>query len=97
MENWGLVLYREDYLLWKQKIHNARQKYNAVATIAHEFGHQWFGDLVSPQFWQYIWLNEGFANLFQFIGTDLVGLLQLLSRTNKHYDYDYYYCYAAYL
>lgn len=72
MENWGLVLYREELLLWDPSIHPFTRQYDIVTTIAHEFGHQWFGNYVSPKYWQYLWLNEGFANLFQYIGTDLV-------------------------
>lgn len=49
MENWGLVTYREEYLLYDETIHSNRRKTDVVTTIAHEFGHQWFGDLVSPK------------------------------------------------
>ncbi|XP_055315275.1 aminopeptidase N-like [Sitodiplosis mosellana] len=72
MENWGLVTYRETALLYNETIHSNERKISVVTTIAHEFGHQWFGNLVSPKWWSYLWLNEGFATLFQFIGTDLV-------------------------
>lgn len=79
MENWGLVTYREPYLLYNETIHSDKRKLGVVTTIAHEFGHQWFGDLVGPEWWNFLWLNEGFATLFQNIGTDLVRLSSHIS------------------
>jgi len=70
MENWGLVIYRETYLLYDNKtgISGVNDQYRIVSVIAHELAHQWFGNLVTCSYWNEIWLNEGFATYFSYIG-----------------------------
>ncbi|CAH1723017.1 unnamed protein product [Aphis gossypii] len=65
MENWGLNTYRETYLLVTNKS-TEKDKETVVTTVQHELSHQWFGDLVTCSWWNYVWLNEAFATLFEY-------------------------------
>jgi aminopeptidase 2 len=61
MENWGLITGRTACFLWDSKKSSLYLKHFVIRMQAHECAHMWFGNLVSPQWWTYLWLNEGFA------------------------------------
>ena len=61
MENFGCITYRETGLLVDEKTGSVDAKKNVLTDVTHEMAHQWFGDMVTMQWWDNLWLNEGFA------------------------------------
>ncbi|MHA5207317.1 M1 family metallopeptidase [Oenococcus oeni] len=72
MENWGLVTYREAYLLLDPDNTALNTKQLVATVIAHELAHQWFGDLVTMKWWDDLWLNESFANMMEYVAVDAI-------------------------
>lgn len=66
MENWGAITFRENLLLHFPETTSAEAVERICEVIAHEIAHQWFGNLVTPADWKYLWLNESFATYFGF-------------------------------
>ncbi|EHJ52348.1 M1 family metallopeptidase [Streptococcus macacae] len=71
MENWGLVTYREVYLLVDDNS-TADSRQQVALVIAHEIAHQWFGNLVTMKWWDDLWLNESFANMMEYVAIDAI-------------------------
>lgn len=69
MENWGLVTYRETRMLYDERESSALAQQTVASVVVHEITHMWFGNLVTPEWWSYLWLSEAFARYFQYFGT----------------------------
>ncbi|KAJ5619553.1 hypothetical protein N7510_003537 [Penicillium lagena] len=70
MENWGLVTYRTTAVLFDEGKSDNRYKNRIAYVVAHELAHQWFGNLVTMDWWNELWLNEGFATWVGWLAVD---------------------------
>ncbi|KAH8805345.1 putative aminopeptidase [Xylogone sp. PMI_703] len=70
MENWGLMTFSTTTILYEHVTSDVRYQNRVAYIIAHELAHQWFGDLVTMEWWNDVWLNEGFATWAGWLAVD---------------------------
>ncbi len=70
MENWGAIFYSQKHVLFDSRTSTEADRHEVFLVVSHEMAHQWFGDLVTMQWWDNLWLNEGFARWMQTKAAD---------------------------
>ncbi|KAJ6635114.1 Puromycin-sensitive aminopeptidase [Pseudolycoriella hygida] len=85
MENWGLIMFREEAILYDPEKTSSETKDNIALLIGHEVSHMWFGDLATMHWWSDIWLKEGVADFIMYLS---IGELYPELQTWHHYQSD---------
>ena len=70
MENWGAITFREADIFIAPGESSIPTQQRVAEVVLHELAHQWFGNLVSPEWWSYLWLNESFATFMSYKAMD---------------------------
>ncbi|KAI0461984.1 hypothetical protein LJB42_004589 [Komagataella kurtzmanii] len=70
MENFGLLTFRATALLFDNEKSDPKYKTRVAYVVSHEIAHQWFGNLVTMNWWNELWLNEGFATWVGWLAVD---------------------------
>ena len=86
MENWGLITFRESDMLCDENT-GLNEKQRIAYVVCHEIAHQWFGNLVTMEWWTYLWLNESMATYFGWLVVD--ALFPEWHVWNKFIDQEY--------
>ena len=66
-----VLTYREQRLLIDPSESSVSSKQGVALVVGHELAHQWFGNLVTMEWWTHLWLNEGFASWIEYLCVDL--------------------------
>jgi aminopeptidase 2 len=84
MENWGLITFGDTFLLMDEKESSASSFRMSGSVIVHELAHQWFGNLVTMEFWDGLWLNESFADWAELYAWETLDPRFVLSNYFSH-------------